>query len=135
MRQLRHAGWLRWGFIGLWVCASSLSPVACHGPETADGAGGQSGDEARDRPARAAVRQQRSCIAPVSLLLPDWVFENFLFRPLPGRWFEADHWHGFVTGLSIALSLGSSALWMLEQRARRLGQPSRSAPRAASASR
>src|SRR4051794_40889272 len=71
----------------------------------------------------AASEPRRACAAPVSLLLPDWVFENFLFRPWPGRGFAGDHWHGLVTGLSIAVSLGSSALWMLEQRLRRLGRP------------
>jgi hypothetical protein len=57
------------------------------------------------------------------MALPDWLFENFLFRPLPGRWFAGNHWHGLVTGLLIALALGSSALWMLEERLRRLGHP------------
>jgi hypothetical protein len=57
------------------------------------------------------------------LALPDWIFDNFLFRPWPGRWLAADNWSMFTTSLSIAISLGASALLMLEERARRLGRP------------
>ncbi|MEY4549147.1 MAG: hypothetical protein RL685_5342 [Pseudomonadota bacterium] len=54
------------------------------------------------------------------MTLPDWVFENFLFRPVPGRWLAAGPWRQFVTGFCIALPLLASGLLLLEQRARRL---------------
>jgi hypothetical protein len=55
--------------------------------------------------------------------LPGWVFDNFLFRPWPGRWLQSGNWSQFTTGLSLSLSLGASALFMLDERARRLGRP------------
>lgn len=57
----------------------------------------------------------------MSMGLPEWVFDNFLFKPWPGRWFAADNWRQLTIGLSITLSVGASALFMLEQRARRIG--------------
>ncbi len=57
----------------------------------------------------------------MSLSLPEWVFDNFLFRPWPGRWLANAAWSQFTTSLSMGLSLGASGLFMLEQRARRLG--------------
>jgi hypothetical protein len=57
----------------------------------------------------------------MSAALPDWLFENFLFSTWPGRWLQGGPWEQFSTALSIALSLGASGLWMLEERARRIG--------------
>jgi hypothetical protein len=57
----------------------------------------------------------------MSLALPQWVFDNFLFKEWPGRWLAAENWRQFTLGVSIALSLGASGLLMLEQRARRIG--------------
>lgn len=57
------------------------------------------------------------------LALPDWLFDNFLFREWPGRWLADSAFKQFTTSVSIASSLGSSALFLLEQRARRLGHP------------
>lgn len=51
----------------------------------------------------------------------DWLFDNFLFRPWPGRIFARSTWQGVTNSLSIGLSLSVSALVLLEQRARRLG--------------
>ncbi len=56
-------------------------------------------------------------------MLPDWLFENPLFRPLPGRWLQAGPWNQLMLGLSIGLPLIASGLLLLEARARRLGQP------------
>jgi hypothetical protein len=54
--------------------------------------------------------------------LPDWLFDNFLFRPWPGRWFAAQTWNQVCIAAAIALSLGASGLFMLERRALRLGR-------------
>src|SRR5688572_302845 len=51
---------------------------------------------------------------------PEWV-DNLLFRPWPGRWFAANAFRQFTLGLSICLSLGASGLFLLEERARRIG--------------
>jgi hypothetical protein len=53
--------------------------------------------------------------------LPAWLFDNFLFRPWPGRWLAGSAWHPFCVGLSVALSLVASGLFLLEQRMLRLG--------------
>ncbi len=68
----------------------------------------------------------------MTLGLPDWVFDNSLFHPWPGRWLANGAFRQYTITLSIGLSLGGSALFMLEQRARRLGRPfSRRVQRAA----
>ncbi|HVZ33698.1 MAG TPA: hypothetical protein VG963_14805, partial [Polyangiaceae bacterium] len=55
--------------------------------------------------------------------LPNWLFDNFLFHPWPGRWLDHDRWHLFCVGLCIALALVAAGLFMLEDRLRRLGSP------------
>lgn len=57
----------------------------------------------------------------MSVELPHWLFDNFLFRHWPGRWLAENNWRQFTLGLSIVISLGCSGLCMLEQRARRIG--------------
>lgn len=57
------------------------------------------------------------------MALPDWLFENPLFRPLPGRWLAAQPWNQLMIGLCIGLPLIASGLLLLEARARRLQQP------------
>jgi hypothetical protein len=54
--------------------------------------------------------------------LPEWLFDNFLFKPWPGRWLARDNWEELTLALSIALPLGGAGLFMLEERARRMGQ-------------
>jgi hypothetical protein len=56
-------------------------------------------------------------------LLPEGVFDGLLFRPWPGRWLANGNWSAFCVSLSIGLSLGASALFMLDERLRRLGRP------------
>lgn len=51
----------------------------------------------------------------------DGLFDNFLFRPWPGRIFARSTWTVVTNSLSVALSLSVSALLLLDQRARRLG--------------
>jgi hypothetical protein len=51
----------------------------------------------------------------------DALFDNFLFRSWPGRIFERSNWNGVTNAMSMGLSLGVSALLLVEQRARRLG--------------
>jgi hypothetical protein len=51
----------------------------------------------------------------------DALFDNFLFRPWPGRIFARSSWTVVTNTLSVGLALSASALLMLEQRARRLG--------------
>lgn len=53
----------------------------------------------------------------------DWLFDNFLFRPWPGKIFQRGTWEGVTNGISIGLALGVAGLFMLERRARRLGLP------------
>jgi hypothetical protein len=55
--------------------------------------------------------------------LPDWLFDNLFFRHWPGEWLAANTFGQLMTSLSIGLSLGASALFLLEQRLRRLGRP------------
>ena len=55
--------------------------------------------------------------------LPDWLFDNFAFGTWPGRWLARNAFSELTTTLSIALSLLASALFMLDERARRLGRP------------
>jgi hypothetical protein len=58
----------------------------------------------------------------VSTLGPfDWVFDNFLFRPWPGKIFERASWHAITDTLAVGLSLTVSGLLLLDQRSRRLG--------------
>lgn len=51
----------------------------------------------------------------------DWMFDNFLFHSWPGAFFARNNWESFTNGVAIGLSLITSALLLLEQRARRLG--------------
>ncbi|HTV17535.1 MAG TPA: hypothetical protein VMG12_02660 [Polyangiaceae bacterium] len=55
--------------------------------------------------------------------MPDWLFDNFLFGTWPGRWLARNTFGEFTTTLSIGISLVSSALFMLDERARKLGRP------------
>src|SRR5262245_13220185 len=55
--------------------------------------------------------------------LPDWLFDNFLFGSWPGSWLGRNVFSAFTTSLSIGMSLTASGLFMLAERARRLGRP------------
>jgi len=56
-------------------------------------------------------------------MLPDWLFDNFLFGLWPGSWLGRNVFSAFTTSLSIGMSLAASGLFMLAERARRLGRP------------
>jgi hypothetical protein len=54
----------------------------------------------------------------------DWIFEKFfLFQPWPWKIFAQGNWRNFTVGMSIGLSLAGAGLLLLEQQAKRKGQP------------
>jgi hypothetical protein len=54
----------------------------------------------------------------------DWLFEKSpLFQPWPGKLLSQSYWRNFTTGMAIGLSLAGAGLLLLEQHAKRKGQP------------
>lgn len=51
------------------------------------------------------------------------VLDGVLFKRWPGAVFQRDAFRNFTVAVSIGISLVAAGLWMLEQRAKRLGQP------------